>query len=157
MQYRGTPIQTRKFGSLEILTKFIYETGVSRHHGVAPSNRSDHHSTIVSRRLRGTLSWSSIMPRNASLSDSLVSSLGPLFPKIRKYEGQLCALRLVVRSSFVFASSNCDWLKYITWSILANHSCCLQKINEDRTKSRNDLSFCRSNPFSRWNEKRGEN
>ena len=37
------------------------------------------------------------------------------------------AFRLAVRSSFVFARSNCDWLKYITGFILANHSCCLQK------------------------------
>ena len=35
--------------------------------------------------------------------------------------------RLVVRCSFVFASSNCYWLKEITWFILANHGCCLQK------------------------------
>ena len=39
------------------------------------------------------------------------------------------AFRLVVRSSFVFANNNWDWLKLITWFILANHSnCyCLQK------------------------------
>jgi len=36
------------------------------------------------------------------------------------------AFRLVVRSPFVFANSNCDFLKLITWFILANHSCCLQ-------------------------------
>ena len=35
--------------------------------------------------------------------------------------------RLVVLSSFVFANSNWDWLKYITWFISANPSCCLQK------------------------------
>ena len=37
------------------------------------------------------------------------------------------AFRLVVWSSFVFASNNCYWPKQITWFILANHSCCLQK------------------------------
>ena len=35
--------------------------------------------------------------------------------------------RLAVRSSFVFANIYCAWLKYITWFILANGSCCLQK------------------------------
>ena len=35
--------------------------------------------------------------------------------------------RLEVWSSFAFASSNCYWLNYITWFILANHSCVLQK------------------------------
>ena len=35
--------------------------------------------------------------------------------------------RLVVRSSFIFASNNCYWTKWITWFITANHSCCLQK------------------------------
>ena len=35
--------------------------------------------------------------------------------------------RLVVRSSFVFASSNCDWLTLFKWLILANHSFCLRK------------------------------
>ena len=33
------------------------------------------------------------------------------------------AFRLIVQCSFIFASSNCDWLKWITWFILANHSC----------------------------------
>ena len=33
------------------------------------------------------------------------------------------AFRLAVRSSFVYPKNNCDWLKYITWFILANHSC----------------------------------
>ena len=36
------------------------------------------------------------------------------------------AFRLVVRSSFVFASSNCDWLKLMTSSILPNRRYCLQ-------------------------------
>ena len=40
---------------------------------------------------------------------------------------QYRAFWLVVRSSFVFARSNCYWLKYIMWSILPNHSCCLRK------------------------------
>ena len=35
--------------------------------------------------------------------------------------------RLALWCSFVFANCNCDWLKWITWLILANHSCCLQK------------------------------
>ena len=35
--------------------------------------------------------------------------------------------RLVVRSSFVFASTNCYLPKYIIWFILANHSWYLQK------------------------------
>ena len=30
-------------------------------------------------------------------------------------------------SLFVFATSNCDWLKYATCFLLANHRCCLQK------------------------------
>ena len=37
------------------------------------------------------------------------------------------AFRLVVRSSYVFVSSNCYLLKYISWFIWANDSCCLQK------------------------------
>ena len=37
------------------------------------------------------------------------------------------AFRFVVWFSFVCASSNCDWLENITWFILPNHSCCLQK------------------------------
>ena len=45
----------------------------------------------------------------------------------KKSDIEYRAFRLVVRSSFVFASSNCDWLKWITWFISANHSCCLQK------------------------------
>ena len=36
------------------------------------------------------------------------------------------ALRHVVRSSFVFANSNCDWVTWITWFMLANHSCWLR-------------------------------
>ena len=35
--------------------------------------------------------------------------------------------RLVVLSSFGFASSNCYWLRYITWFILSIYNCCLQK------------------------------
>ena len=37
------------------------------------------------------------------------------------------AFRLVVRYSFVFASSNCDWVRLMTLLILTNHSYCFQK------------------------------
>ena len=37
------------------------------------------------------------------------------------------AFHLAVHSAFAFANSNCYWLKQITWFILANYSCCLQK------------------------------
>jgi len=47
------------------------------------------------------------------------------------------AFQLLVRSSFVFASSNCDWLKLITSLILPNRR--YAKTNEDRTTSQNAL------------------
>ena len=37
------------------------------------------------------------------------------------------AVRHVVLSLVVSANSNCDWLEIITWFILADHSCSLQK------------------------------
>ena len=37
------------------------------------------------------------------------------------------AFRLVVQTSFVFANSKGDWLTQITWFLLVNNSCCLQK------------------------------
>ena len=44
-----------------------------------------------------------------------------------QYNQTYRVFRHVVRSSFVFANNNYDWLKQITWFFLANHSCCLQK------------------------------
>ena len=50
------------------------------------------------------------------------------------------AFRLIVRSSFVFASSICDWVKLMTSLILTNHSMLLlAKTSEDQPTSRNAL------------------
>ena len=50
------------------------------------------------------------------------------------------AFRLVVRSSFVFASSNCDWLRLMTSLISPNHSYCFQK----QIKIKHKFSTCRN-------------
>ena len=55
-------------------------------------------------------------------------------PKMNK------AFPLVVRSSFVFASSTCDWVKLMTSLILLNHRYCLQKQMEIEHK----FSTCRN-------------
>ena len=49
--------------------------------------------------------------------------IGTNYSKLRSNK----VFRLVVRSSFVFASSNCDWLKLMTSLILHNRRYCWQK------------------------------
>ena len=54
-------------------------------------------------------------------SDGYTTSL--IFARNSAYR----TFRLLLRFPFAFTSSNCDWLKYITWLISTNSSCCLQK------------------------------